>query len=125
MKAKALVEIVYDGDCPFCSRYVQLVQLRDNFDVQLLDARQAPSRTERYRSLGYDLTDGMVVEMGERIYHGPDAIMILSLLSSRSGFWNRIFASCFQSRTVSRLVYPLLRGGRNLALMAMGRRRQV
>lgn len=125
MKAKAIVEIVYDGDCPFCSGYVRLLRLRESVDVRLLDARQHPSRVERYRRLGYDLTDGMVVESGERIYHGADAITVLSLLSSRSGFWNRALANCFQNKTVSRLLYPLLRGGRNLTLMAMGRRRQV
>lgn len=125
METKAVVEIVYDRDCPFCSRYVQLVRLRENFDVRLVDARQNPSHADRYRSLGYDLTDGMVVETGGRLYHGADAITILSLLSSRSGFWNRIFANCFRSKTVSRLAYPLLRAGRNLTLMAMGRRRQV
>ena len=125
MVAEELVEITYDGDCPFCSRYVRLVRLRENFKVRLLDARDDPQRAARYRRLGYDLTDGMVVEMGGRIHYGAEAIAILSLLSSHSGFLNRTFAICFQNQTVSGLLYPLLRLGRNLTLFALGRRRRI
>ena len=32
--------IIYDGQCPFCSRYVRLVRLRDSLgQVELVDAR--------------------------------------------------------------------------------------
>jgi len=36
--AKATLHIVYDGDCPFCSGYVALLRLREQYDVRLVDA---------------------------------------------------------------------------------------
>jgi hypothetical protein len=45
------------------------------------------------------------------------------LLSSRSGLFNKLNALIFHSPTVSRLLYPLLRAGRNLTLRLLGHRK--
>lgn len=114
-----VLRIVYDGDCPFCSRYVRLVRLRENFKVELIDARTSPDVAARY---GRDLNEGMIADIDGDIHHGSDAVWMLSLLSSRSGFWNRLMAAVFSSRRLARLVYPVLRLGRWLTLRALGRR---
>jgi predicted DCC family thiol-disulfide oxidoreductase YuxK len=113
------LRIVYDGDCPFCSRYVQLVRLRENFAIELIDARKHPVDAKRY---GLDLNDGMIADIDGEIYHGSDAVWMLSLLSNESGFLNRVFAAAFSSRTIARTLYPLMRLGRRIALFSLGRR---
>ena len=116
------IRIVYDGDCPFCSRYVRLLRLRENFTVELVNARDAPDRASALAARGFDLDEGMLVEHGDAVYHGADAVWILASLSSRATLWNRFNAAIFRSRRLSALFYPLLRAGRNLVLRLLGRR---
>lgn len=113
------LRIVYDGDCPFCSRYVRLLRLRENFTVELVDVRSQPEVARRY---GLDLNEGMIADIDGDIHHGSDAVWMLSLLSSRSGFLNRALAAAFSSRTVARILYPVMRLGRRIALRSLGRR---
>lgn len=122
--------IVYDGQCPFCSRYVQLVRLRETLGpVKLIDARGGGPEVDALLDAGIDLDEGMALKTGGRIYHGDECINMLALLSTRSGVFNRLNATVFRSRAVSRLLYPALRVGRNVALRLLrrekiGRRRR-
>jgi predicted DCC family thiol-disulfide oxidoreductase YuxK len=116
--------LVYDGDCPFCSRYVALVRLRDSVGpVRLLNAREPDPFVDELRHAGYDLDEGMVLKYGGRIYHGADCIMMLAMLSTPVGPFNRVNAAIFRSPTASRLLYPVLRTGRNAVLRLLGRTR--
>jgi predicted DCC family thiol-disulfide oxidoreductase YuxK len=112
------LRIVYDGDCPFCSRYVRLVRLRENFAIELIDARTQPEYAKRY---GLDLNEGMIADIDGEIHHGSDAIWMLSLLSNESGILNRVLAAVFSSRSIARILYPLMRLGRRVALFSLGR----
>lgn len=105
------LRIVYDGDCPFCSRYVQLVRLKERFEVELIDARQQPQQAASY---GLDLNQGMIADLDGAVHHGADAVWLLSRLSDRPG--------PFARRRVARALYPVLRLGRLLSLRALGRK---
>ena len=119
-----MVKLIYDGDCPFCASYVRLSRLRDaGGDVQLIDARQEPREVERLRRLGISLDEGMVLEIGNELYHGAEAMQRLALMTSRAGLFNRMNHWWFRSRTRSRLAYPLLRRGRSITLALIGRPR--
>ena len=114
--------LVYDGDCPFCSRYVRYTRLRDTLgQVHLVNARDGGPIVDELTAAGLDLDEGMVLKMGGRYFHGADCIHALALLSSRSGAFNRINAAIFGSRRLSRLLYPILRAGRNAVLWILGR----
>ena len=114
--------IVYDGDCPFCSRYVTMVRLRDSIGpVRLVNARDPDPIVDDLKRQGYDLDQGMVLKMGGRIYHGADCITTLAMLSTSVGAFNRINAALFRSPTASRLLYPAMRAGRGLVLRLLGR----
>lgn len=114
--------IIYDGQCPFCSRYVDLVRLRESLGrVELVDARHGGPIVDEVVSAGLDLDDGMVLKMGDRLYHGDECIHMLALLSTPSGAFNRVNGAIFRSRTASRLLYPFLRTGRNATLRLLGR----
>lgn len=116
--------LLYDGDCPFCSRYVSYVRLREAVGaIELADAREHPDLVQEARQHGYEIDTGMVLKLGERYYHGADCIHALALLTTPSGFFNRLNRALFRSRTFSRIAYPLLRSGRNLTLRLLGRSR--
>jgi predicted DCC family thiol-disulfide oxidoreductase YuxK len=121
-RTEAEAWIVYDGQCPFCSRYVQLVRLRESLGrVQLVDARKGGPEVDEVRQAGLDLDEGMVLKLDGRLYHGADCIHMVALLSTPSSWFNRVNAAMFRSRTASRLLYPVLRTGRNTVLRMLGR----
>jgi hypothetical protein len=70
---------------------------------------------------GLDIDQGMVLKMGSAIYYGADAIHILSLIGNPSGIFNRVNYWAFRSKTVSRMLYPILRFFRNLLLKMLGK----
>ena len=116
--------LIYDGDCPFCSRYAHYVRVRDSVGrLHLVNARDGGPLVDAIRAHGLDLDEGMVLKLGERVYHGADCIHALALLGTRSGGFNRLNAAIFRSPQAARLLYPVLRAGRNLVLRALGRTR--
>ncbi len=117
----AAMHVIYDGECPFCSAYVKLVRLREAAGkVVLLDARQPHPMVDKVLAAGFDLDEGMAMVIGDQILHGDEVIHRLALLSGPSGVLNRLNWWVFRSPTRSRLLYPLLRSGRNLALALLG-----
>src|SRR5437764_13937876 len=108
--AKAILHIIYDGDCPFCSSYVALLRLREQYDVRLVDARKEPAVAARY---GLDLNEGMVVDLDGKVHHGARAISLLARLSGT--------LSLLRSERVASAVHPLFRFGRNGGLEVLGR----
>lgn len=116
--------LLYDGDCPFCSRYVRHVRLRDAVGpITMANAREYPALVDEVRRLGFDVDTGMVLKLNGNYYHGADCIHALALLTTRSGWFNRLNSLVFRSPTVSKVLYPLLRTGRNLTLRLLGRTR--
>lgn len=115
--------IYYDGDCPFCSRYVALLNLRETVGkVQFVDLREAKEMHAELIAEGYDLDQGMVVDIDGRRVGGADAVQALAGMSTPSGVFNRMNRVLFGSSIASAVVYPVLRSGRWLTLMLMGRK---
>lgn len=117
--------IVYDGECPFCSRYVKMVRLRESLGaVRLVNARDSDDPlVEELKAAGIDLDEGMVLKLDDRLYHGDDCVHMLAMLSTPVGLFNRLNGAVFRSKAASRMLYPVLRSGRNAVLFLLGRRR--
>jgi predicted DCC family thiol-disulfide oxidoreductase YuxK len=114
--------LIYDGECPFCSRYVKHVRLRRAVgELELVDARRGGAEVEKAKARGLRLDDGMILHLEDRYYHGADCLNRLALMSSRSNTFNRLNYFLFRSGFLSRFCYPILRSGRNLALRLLGR----
>jgi predicted DCC family thiol-disulfide oxidoreductase YuxK len=114
--------LVYDGGCPVCSSYVRYVRIKESAgELTLVNGREGGAWVERVKQAGLNLDEGMVLFYGGRAYHGADCIHMLALLSSGFGPFNRLNAIAFRSPTVSRILYPMLRAGRNLLLRILNR----
>ncbi len=121
MSKEDVIYVVYDDDCPFCRNYCKYVRLKENVgNLHLVDARKELELMNEITKMGLDIDQGMVLKIDARIYYGADAIHILSLLSSRSGIFNRINYYIFNSEKASKILYPFLRDCRSLALKVMG-----
>ena len=118
------IVLVYDGDCPVCSAYVRYVRIKNSAGgLELINARNGGPWVERVRQAALDLDEGMVLFYGNRIYHGADCINMLALLSTGSGIFNRFNAIAFARPGMAKILYPVLRAGRNLLLRILGKSR--
>ena len=117
--------IVYDGECPFCAAYMRMVRLREAAGaVTLVNAREAGHPVlRRIRDAGLNLDDGMVVEIGDQLYHGDAAMTVMAAMTSGSGLFNRVMGWAFRSPRRARLIYPPMVAGRNLTLRLLGRKK--
>jgi predicted DCC family thiol-disulfide oxidoreductase YuxK len=114
--------LVYDKQCPACNYYCQLVRIRESVgQLRLVDAREPGAVMDEITAAGLDIDQGMVLKMGDALYYGSDAIHMLSLIGSSSGFFNRINYWTFRSRSVAKILYPVLRFFRNLLLKILGK----
>ncbi len=118
---KADILLVYDKQCPLCDYYCQLVRIRESVGkLVLVDAREGTAILREITLAGLDIDQGMVLKLQDRVYYGSEAMHVLSLLSTRSGFFNRINFWVFRSRWLSQVSYPVFRFFRNLFLKARG-----
>lgn len=115
--------IVYDGECPFCQQYTQLIRLRKSAgNINLINARSNDPLVDEIKHQGFDLDQGMIVIIAGRFYHGSEAMQVLALLSTRKGWFNRFNYVVFRSKRMSAFLYPALRTGRNIVLRILGRK---
>ncbi|WP_425335560.1 DCC1-like thiol-disulfide oxidoreductase family protein [Rhizobium leguminosarum] len=116
--------LIYDGECPFCSQFVAFQRIRSALgSLTLVDARENPGLVADFEMAGKPLDEGMALVIGEDIYYGADCLNRLALMSSGSGFFNRMSALVFKSPMVSRMLYPALKAGRRVTLMILGKRK--
>jgi len=109
--------LVYDRECPVCDAYCRLVRIRESAGtLRLVNAREASAIMREITSRGLDIDQGMVLKVEDALHYGSDAIHALSLLSSRSGVFNRLTYRLFRSSARARLLYPIFRTLRNLLL---------
>ena len=114
--------IVYDGECPFCSAYANLLRLRESVgQVRLVNARDLPSELLKELSGSYNLDRGMLFGWNGGLYYGGEAINKLALLSSDSTLLRKASAWSLSTPAIARALYPLLRLGRNIAITLRGK----
>ena len=116
------IQLVYDKQCPACEYYCNLVRIRHDFGtLQLIDARENETIMQDITEHGFNIDQGIVLIVGKIFYYGPEAIHRLSLLSTQSGWFNRLNYLIFQSAYLSKVIYPVLKTARNLLLKFMGK----
>ncbi len=119
MSAKEKLTVLYDGQCPFCKRYVHMVRLRENFQVELIDARGRSDLRDKATELGYNLDLGMLVEYRGAYYFGDKAVFLLSSLTTPSNVFNKVMIKLFASEKVTAFLYPIMAFFRGMTLFAL------
>ena len=117
--------LLYDGECPFCSFYVEKsrFETRTGRPLQLIDGREAPGLVARLRREGCDLEQGMILVLDGRRHHGAAAMTVLEGTTARTGSFGRLARWFASSPARVRLAYPWLRRLRRAALLAKGKPR--
>ncbi len=115
--------IVYDGECPLCSRFAMLYRVRELVHrVCLVDARSSDPVVDEVRARGFDLDAGMVVKLGGRYFHGADAMNVMAMLGSDRTLFNRLNRAIFRYPRIAHRLYPILAAGRRTLLLLLGRK---
>jgi len=118
------IHLVYDRECPVCEAYCRMIRIREAAGVlRLVNARDAGEIMDAITAKGFDIDEGMVLRVGNALYYGADAIHVLSLMSNRSGVFNRLTYWIFRSKGRSAVLYPLFRFFRNLLLKLLRKSR--
>lgn len=113
--------LVYDDDCPVCRTYCKYVRINEAAGkLHLVDARKPGPLMDEITAAGLDIDQGMVLKWKQATYYGPDAIHMLSLLSTRSGLFNRVCYLFFGTRWAARVFYPVGKAFRNVLLKLLG-----
>ncbi len=117
LKSNALF---YDGDCPFCTHYSELMQARDELgQFAIISLREDQASAQEFRDLGLDLEQGFVFRYNGGIYHGAEAMHVLAAANQQKDPILRLNHWFFGKRAMSKCLYPVLRFGRWLALLIM------
>ena len=114
---------IYDGECPFCNHFAQLLELKCSLsDFEILDGRENLSLLTKLYKQGYDLNKGAILINNENIMHGADAISwICSEIKEPSDSLLELLRIIFTSNMRTNFLFPLLLWGRRLSLTLKGK----
>jgi len=111
------VWLIYDGECPICSPTANALKIRDAVGtLHLINARENHPILNEIKNAGLNLDEGMVVKIDNKLYHGADAQHVLALIGTTQDWFNRINVWLFRSKTLAKLIYPIMRALRNMLL---------
>ena len=121
MSAKTL--FIYDGECPFCNHFAQLLELKSSIpSLEIIDGRKNLKELTQLYKQGYDLNKGAILIHNQKIRHGSEAInWICSELKEPNDSLLEILRIVFASNRRSKYLFPFLLWGRRISLTVKGK----
>ena len=118
----ANLTFIYDGECPFCNHFAELLELKSKINkISILDGRKNPKIIKSLLEKGYDIDRGAILLKDDVIFHGAEAInKICNQINNPSGKLLKLLSNIFKSDKRTNLLFPLLVRARRLALIAKG-----
>jgi len=108
---------VYDGGCPFCRHFAELSELRSGIKgLRIYDGRADKALRDDLSSRGLFFSDGAILIVDDQAFHGAEAIQWLCNQMNPSAQLLYILKQVMSSPYRSKLIYPLLRFARLIAL---------
>jgi predicted DCC family thiol-disulfide oxidoreductase YuxK len=110
-----IIDVYYDKECPFCNNYAQVLQLKQNHTLRIVNARQSHNKIHAFKQKGFDINEGMIIEVNNnRIYQGADAIAFLNQCASKPQF-------IYDTNLFKYMIYPCIKLVRKLILWMLGK----
>ena len=110
--------LYYDGKCPFCQRYADILKLKKSFDVEICDARTDLSWEKSHKKLQLD--DGVIVLYDGKYYQGVEALDMLLSVSQYEGVFFSLQKWVFSNKFRGYVVYSCFKFFRKIALKIKG-----
>jgi predicted DCC family thiol-disulfide oxidoreductase YuxK len=114
---------IYDGECPFCNHFAQLLELKSSLtEFKILNGRKNLALLSQLYNRGYDLNKGAILLSNENIMHGADAInWICSEIKDPSDSLLEVLRIIFTSNKRTYFLFPFLLWGRRFSLTLKGK----
>ena len=119
---ESTLTFIYDGECPFCNHFAELLELKSEIkNISIVDGRKNPELIKDLFQKGYDLDKGAILFKDKEIFHGADAInTICKLINQPSSKLLEILSTTFKSSKRTKFIFPFLVTARRLALVSKG-----
>lgn len=115
------ITVYYDGECPFCHRYVDFLQLKQHYTLSLKDARGHLEEIQHHCK-GMDINEGLIViTHANKSLQGAAALKYLDGCLSKSRFIDKLHAFWSLHPAVTLTLYRIIKSVRTLLLYLMGR----
>ena len=113
---------IYDGECPFCNHFAELLEIKSKItNIKILDGRKNLPLINSLLDKGYDLDKGAILLKNDEIFHGAEAInTICKQINNPSSSLLLLLSRVFKSTKRTNLLFPLLIRARRFALISKG-----
>jgi predicted DCC family thiol-disulfide oxidoreductase YuxK len=115
------ISLYYDDECPFCKEYSKYIELRKKYDIQVLNARESIEKIKTFREKGFDINNGMIVELDGDIYQGSDAAKLLDDCISKNRLIDKLISFFVKFHGFKQVIYPIVLVFRRVVLKVSGK----
>ena len=102
MKDKII--LYYDKQCPFCSKYANLLKLKENFEITLKDARENFDEIALLCE-NLNINDGFIVLYKDNCFQGSKALEFLNSAVDKTTLLGKLHFVFKYDNSFSHLLY--------------------
>jgi predicted DCC family thiol-disulfide oxidoreductase YuxK len=122
MKNKII--LYYDKQCPFCSKYANLLKLKENFEITLKDARENLDEIALLCG-NLNINDGFIVVYKDNCFQGSKALEFLNNAVDKTTLLGKLHFLFKYDNSLSHLLYKLLFILRKIILFILGKNSKI
>ena len=113
---------IYDGECPFCNHFAELLELRSKINnISILDGRKDKKLITSFLDKGYDIDKGAILIKDDQIFHGAEAInTVCKQIKNPSDNLLKLLSEIFKSNKRTNFLFPILIRARRFVLISKG-----
>ena len=116
---KQKITLYYDKQCPFCSKYANLLKLKENFKISLKDARKNLDEIALVCG-SLNINDGFIVLYKNDCFQGAKALAFLNSAIDKTTLLGKLhFFFCYDN-LFSNFLYKFLFILRKIILFILG-----
>ena len=115
---KQKLTLYYDKQCPFCSKYAKLLKLKENFEINLKDARENIDEIS-VLCKNLDINDGFIVLYKNDCFQGAKALEFLNRAVDKTAILGKLHFFFAYENIFSKFLYKSLFILRKIALFIL------
>ena len=121
---KQKITLYYDKQFPFCSKYANLLKLKENFEITLKDARENQSEISLLCG-NLDINDGFIVLYKNDCFQGAKALAFLNSAVDKTTLLGKLHFFFRYNNIFSNLLYKLFFILRKIILFILGKNSKI
>ena len=104
---KQKITLYYDKQCPFCTKYANLLKLKENFEITLKDARENLNEIS-VLCKNLDINDGFIVIYKNDCFQGAKALEFLNRAVDKTTILGKLHFFFAYENNFSKFLYKTL-----------------